>query len=80
MSNQSGTTTHKRVNVTFPEATLRLLERVAKKGDRSGLLDRAVRFYVSEVGYANLRKSLRRGAIARASRDLALVEEWFSIE
>ena len=80
MSSQNTVTVHKRVNVTFPEATLRLLDRVAKKGDRSGLLDRAIRFYVAKVGRANLRKALRRGATARASRDLSLAEKWFLVD
>ncbi len=74
------TQTIKRVNVTLPEDTLRLLDRVAQKGDRSGFVDRAVRFYVEEIGQANLKKQLRRGAIARAGRDLSIAEEWFPLE
>ncbi len=72
--------TIKRVNVTLPEDTLRLLDRVAQKGDRSSFVDRAVRFYVKETGQANLKKQLRLGALARASRDLSVAEEWFPIE
>ena len=80
MSNSSATTIHKRINITLPADTVRLLDRVAEKGNRSGLLDRAVRFYVKEMGKANLRKQLRLGAEARAVRDLAIAEEWFPIE
>lgn len=68
------------MNVTFPGDTLRLLDRLAGKGERSRFLDQAVRFYVLQKGGGNLRKQLRQGAIARAPRDLALAEEWFPIE
>ncbi|OGG72864.1 hypothetical protein A3A38_05000 [Candidatus Kaiserbacteria bacterium RIFCSPLOWO2_01_FULL_53_17] len=74
------TPTIKRVNVTLPTETLRLLDRVAQKGDRSGFVDRAVRFYVEETGRANLKKQLRRGAVAHAKRDLSIAEEWFPLE
>lgn len=80
MSNQRELTIHKRVNVTLPEDTLRLLDRVTEKGDRSSFVDRAVRFYIEEKGRANLKKQLRLGATARASRDMSLAEEWFSID
>lgn len=71
---------HQRVNITLPEDTLRLIDRVAVKGDRSRLIDSAVRHYVDSIGRANLRKQLKEGAIARAGRDLGLTEEWFTLE
>ena len=80
MNSPQEVTIHKRVNVTLPADTLQLLDRVAEKGERSGFVDRAVRFYVKEVGSANLKKQLRLGAIARASRDLAVAEEWFPVD
>jgi len=70
---------HRRVNVTLPEDTLELLDRVAEKGDRSAFLDRAVHYYVRTVGTEILKKELRRGASARAARDSALAEEWFKV-
>ena len=80
MNNSNNVTIHKRINITLPADTIRLLDRVAEKGNRSGLLDRAVRFYIREMGKANLRKQLRLGAQARASRDVTVAEEWFPIE
>lgn len=72
--------TRKRVNITFPQETLHLIDRVASKGDRSRFLGEAVHFYVKERGRENLRTLLREGAEARAERDLALAEEWFPLE
>jgi len=72
-------TLHRRVNVTLPEDTLALLDRVAKKGDRSAFLDKAVHYYVKKVGTYNLKCELKKGAIARADRDLAIAKEWFPL-
>lgn len=72
-------TIYERVNVTLPRDTLRLIDRVSHKKNRSGFVDRAVRFYVAKTGSANLKKELRAGAQARSVRDSAIAEEWFPI-
>ncbi|OGG63260.1 hypothetical protein A3C21_03890 [Candidatus Kaiserbacteria bacterium RIFCSPHIGHO2_02_FULL_59_21] len=74
------TNTYERVNVTLPRDTLRLIDRVTRKKNRSGFVDRAVRFYVEKTGSANLKKELRAGARARAERDCTIAEEWFPVE
>lgn len=74
------TIVRKRVNVSLPQDTLRLIERVARPGDRSRFLADAVRFYVKEAGRTRMHALLREGAIKRSDRDLGLVEEWFPLE
>jgi CopG family transcriptional regulator / antitoxin EndoAI len=74
------TAVHQRINVSLPEETLRLLDRVAGKGDRSRFIDEAVRYYIDEQGRRELKKRLKEGAIRRAARDLQLSEEWFPLE
>lgn len=64
----------------LPQGTLTLLDRVAPKGDRSQVIDEAVRAFISDRSRASLRERLKEGAKARASRDLGMSEEWFSIE
>ena len=71
---------NQRINVSLPEETLRLLDRVAGKGDRSRLIDQAVRYYIDQKGRRELKKRLQEGAIRRAARDLQLTEEWFPLE
>ena len=71
---------HRRINVTLPEETVKLMERVSQKGSRSRLVDLALKQYVAEVGRANLRKKLKEGALRRAARDRQLAEEWFLLE
>lgn len=71
---------HRRLNITLPEETVRLIDRVAKKGDRSRFIAEAVERYVAETGRANLKKRLKEGALHRADRDLQLATDWFGIE
>jgi CopG family transcriptional regulator/antitoxin EndoAI len=73
-------TMRKRINVSLPEETIELIDRVTEHGDRSRFIDEAVRRYIQETGKANLRKRLKEGAIRRAERDLSLAEEWFTVD
>ena len=66
-----------RINITLPEETLKLIDRVSERGGRSRLINEAVKRYVEEMGRANLRKLLKEGARHRAERDRGLAEEWF---
>ncbi len=71
---------HKRVNVTLPEETIRLIDRSANRGNRSRFIDEAVKYFVREHGRTQLRRLLEEGAERRAARDLAIAEEWFSVD
>ena len=71
---------HRRLNVTLPVDTVRLIDRVARRGSRSRLIDRAVRRYVQDLGRTNLKKKLRAGAVERAERDLQIAQEWFELD
>ena len=71
---------HRRINDTLPEETVRMIDRVATKGNRSRLIADAVTHFVQATGRAQLRKKLREGAIRRADRDLQLTREWFPLD
>jgi CopG family transcriptional regulator/antitoxin EndoAI len=71
---------NKRLNITLPEPTVRLMDRVAGKGRRSRFIDRAVRRYVKEETRANLTKQLAESYHANAAIDLQLADEWFPLE
>ncbi len=73
-------TMHRRINITRPEPTIRLIDRVADKGDRSRFIDTAVRRYLDEVGCARLRKQLKAGLVRDAGGDRQVAAEWFSID
>jgi len=52
----------------------------SNRGDRSHLINQALRTTVEQQGNAQLKRLLRRGAQARAGRDLSLAREWFALE
>lgn len=52
---------HRRINIALPEDTIRLLERVSARRDRSAPIDRAIRCYVEEAGAASFRGRLKEG-------------------
>src|ERR1017187_5065511 len=71
---------NKRINVILPTTTVSVLDRVAAKGNRSALIDRAIRHYVETQGRQNLRQRLKQEALANAERDLQMAAEWFPLE
>ncbi len=70
---------NQRLNITLPEQTVRLLDRAVPKGQRSRLIDEAVKRFVRDKGRVSLRKQLERGAKVRAERDLNVAEDWFAL-
>lgn len=80
LMSRSSTLVRKRVNVSLPEETLRLLDRVAKQGERSALITEAVTAYLREHRRKALRDRLKQGALARAERDRHFAEKWFPLE
>ena len=70
----------RRINISLPEETVRLLDRISHRGDRSRLINEAVRRYVSSRHRSALRKRLKEGALRRAERDLRLSAEWFLLD
>ena len=70
----------RRLNISLPESTVDLIDRVAGRGRRSALIDRAVLQFIQQESRANIRAQLAAGARHRAARDLQLAAEWFPIE
>jgi CopG family transcriptional regulator/antitoxin EndoAI len=70
----------KRVNIMLPDQTIKVLEKVAPRGDRSRFISQAVLHYVQTQGAANLGERLKQGALANAKLDLEIAGEWFPVE
>jgi CopG family transcriptional regulator/antitoxin EndoAI len=70
----------KRINVILPAETIKVLDRVAPKGNRSRLIDQAVLFYVRTKSRENLRERLKQGYLANSKENLKLAQEWFPLE
>ena len=71
---------HRRINITLPEETVELIDRVSEPGDRSRLINQAVRRYIQEVGRTELRRRLREGYRKGSEGDRELAEEWFFVD
>lgn len=71
---------NKRINVILPTATVAVLDKVATKGNRSALIDRAINHYVKTQSQHNLRERLKQEALVNAERDLRMAVEWFPLE
>ena len=65
---------NRRLNITLPEETVRMLDRAVPRGRRSKLIDEAVTRILKEQGRANLRRQLALGATARSERDREMAE------
>ena len=70
----------RRLNISLPEETVRMLNRLAPKGERSWVIAEAVTRYAAAMGKERLRKRMRERAVKRAESDLRLVEEWLGSE
>jgi CopG family transcriptional regulator/antitoxin EndoAI len=71
---------NKRINVILPETTVAVLAKVAPRGNRSRLIDRAIKQYVANHSRQHLRAQLKQEALANAERDLAMAAEWYPLE
>ena len=70
----------KRINIMLPDQTVKILDKVAVKGDRSRFISQAILHYVQTQSQANLRERLKQGALANSKLDLEIAEEWFPVE
>jgi len=71
---------NKRINVILPETTVAVLDRVAPKGNRSAVIDRAVQHFIKSHSRHNLRRLLEEEAKVNAQRDLEIAADWFPLE
>ncbi|OFV89336.1 MAG: hypothetical protein A3J75_01325 [Acidobacteria bacterium RBG_16_68_9] len=67
----------RRINVSLSEESLRLLDRLAPRGDRSRYIEQLVRRSAQERN--ELRRLLKERAIRRADLDRQLAAEWDSL-
>lgn len=70
----------KRVNITLPETTLAVLDRMAPRGQRSQFIANAVLQYAKGHSRKSLRERLKEEALANRNRDLEIAAEWFPLE
>jgi CopG family transcriptional regulator/antitoxin EndoAI len=67
---------HQRLNISLPDTTVRLLDRVVPKGDRSKFINQAVRTELARTKRGELRRQLEEGYRRRADEDRRAAAEW----
>ena len=73
-------TLNKRINVILPKETISLLAEHASKGERSHLIDLALRRYLSEDYRAKFRQDLADGYRRNSKNNIELAEVWKPLE
>ena len=63
----------KRINIVLPDDALRLLDKVASRGDRSRLISEAVRHYLTSRARGNLAARMKQGSMADAQPNIRRV-------
>ena len=70
---------YQRVNISLPQKTLQRIDRIAKRGNRSRVIDTAVNFYLSQQIREQIEESIKAGAIKHRKRDLRIAEEMLDL-
>jgi mRNA-degrading endonuclease toxin of MazEF toxin-antitoxin module len=70
----------KRINVILPEETLRAIDRLARPGQRSRFIPRAVQHYVATASPEALQERLKQAAIRDRDLDLEISHDWFAVD
>lgn len=74
------TRAYERLNIALPRATVELLDRMTKKGNRSRFVDQAIRELTRSRTRTQLRKLLEEEGRVNRDRDLRLAAEWAAVD
>ncbi len=69
-----------RINITLPESTIRTLDRLAKPGGRSRLIDKAVQYYVATRSEEAVREQLKQASLRDRDLDKLVSEDWAAVD
>lgn len=70
----------KRLNIVLPETTVKAIDRLARPGERSRFIDKAVQHYVFHQSTEALRARLEQTAVRDQDIDRQVAEEWFAVD
>ena len=69
-----------RINITLPKDTLKLLDSVALKGNRSRLVHTAIRYYIRQKNKKTVKAHLQDAGEQHYLRDLEMDCDWFLVD
>ncbi|MGA3025966.1 MAG: hypothetical protein ABSF98_14445 [Bryobacteraceae bacterium] len=70
----------RRVNIVLPETTLRTINRLAGRGQRSRFINQAVQHFVAWQSAEALRTRLELGAVRDRDLDREIAAEWLDAD
>ena len=70
----------KRLNIVLPETTVKTIDRLAKPGQRSRFIDKAVQHYVATSSPEALHERLKAAAIRDRDLNLEIANDWFAVD
>jgi hypothetical protein len=70
----------KRINIILPEATISTIDRLVKKGERSRLIDRAVRHYVATRSAEGISEQLKQATIRDRDLNGEITADWAAVD
>jgi metal-responsive CopG/Arc/MetJ family transcriptional regulator len=72
--------TARRINVILPESTIKRLDKVAKPGERSQFIDKAVRHYITTQSKEALRALLEYTTVRDIDLNQKIMEDWADVD
>ena len=70
----------KRLNIVMPETTVKTIDRLAKPGERSRFIDKAVQHYVATSSPEALHERLKAASIRDRDLSLEIANDWFAVD
>ena len=70
----------KRINIILPDATIHTIDRLARRGERSRLIAKAVRHYAATQSPEAIREQLKQTSIRDRDLDLGITDEWITVD
>jgi len=68
-----------RINIVLPEDTLRVIDGLAPRGQRSRFIQRAVEHYVAAASPEAMRERLAAAALRDRDLDLEIARDWSAV-
>lgn len=70
----------KRINVILPDKTLKGIDRLVRRGQRSRFIQRAVDHYLASASQQALEERVRQAAVRDRDLDLEIASDWFAVD
>jgi CopG family transcriptional regulator / antitoxin EndoAI len=70
----------KRLNIVLPETTVKTIDRLARPGERSRFIDKAVLHYVATSSPEALHERLKAACIRDRDLSLEIANDWYAVD